>query len=589
MTHPTDVREERLTEREQSIVGARAALRAEREKLAADRVEADRLLAEARADRRDAARERDRARRLAGRLARVLNHREAEARRQIERREAALAADRQRFAAEVARCNAVRSEFHATAAATRDRLRDAWAAVESQQKRAATDWGEADRYFAEQTAALDARSADIDRREKELTDRRARGEADAAGLREEAAALELRVENARAALAELELRRDRARAELLGTELPSELLAVSSDGGDDLARREAELAREKAAVAALKASLDRETADLGDRRRVLTEQFAMLADARAKWHAAERQTVAEMEGVARDLRCREHDLDARERRLIRADVRRREDAHDLWQLRLRLEAWQTKLTAFEARWHAEREKREADLERRVSDAARREAELAETFAKWEKARAIERERLRAELDHWTADRDRLAKAAADFNLQRQLLDAELSTYAARALAAEELLAAAAPGRTADWAARRLAVLRKWWERIFDRKVREIDARRAESAAELAALGERYRSLHKLLAGVLEREAAVNNARAAADLAGAPSTHVVPVAAPDAELAALRGEVERIAVLMMELELPEPPDPPERELPWGFEESGAPPADVLPFDPGARAA
>ena len=317
-------RERRLAEREQALAEARA--------------EADRLLAEATAAR-------DRARKLATRFVRRLKRRHAAER-------LALDAERQKFAEQAAQFDALRSEFHTTAAVARDRLRDAWAAVESQQQRAAGEWGEASRYFAEQVAALDARAAELDAREKAAGQRLAQGEAEVAGLREEAAALEVRVRHARAALAELERRRDRARAELLHTELPGDI--IPAPDADDLAHRELLLMREKGAVAALRSSLELESADLDDRRRLAAEQLAQLAEARVRWHSAERQTVVEMEELARALGHREQALDARESRLIRADARRREDAHDLWRLRLRLEAWQTKLTAAELRGHTGR-------------------------------------------------------------------------------------------------------------------------------------------------------------------------------------------------------------------------------------------
>src|SRR5262245_50129147 len=132
MTHPTtDQHEERLAEREQAVSDARAALRAERERVASERAEAARVLAEARAANRDALRERGRARRLAARFVRSVKHRHAETRRELDRREAKLVADRARLNADLARLVELRTEFHAAAAATRDRLRDAWAAVES--------------------------------------------------------------------------------------------------------------------------------------------------------------------------------------------------------------------------------------------------------------------------------------------------------------------------------------------------------------------------------------------------------------------------------------------------------------------------
>jgi len=584
-------------ERELSLTDARARLRAERAKLAADREECERLLVEVQEAHVEATRDRDRAHKLAPRFVRWMKHRHTEERRRLDEGDKQLAVERDRVAGEFERLVALRSEFHAAAAATRDRLRDAWAAVESQQQRSQVDWTEAERYFAEQTEQLDARAADLAQREKLVADGRARGEAEVVGLREEAAALDARIENARTALAEIEAQRDRARAEILNTEAPVDLPLSAPANPADIVEREAALAREKQAVAALKESLEREAAELTDRKRVIAEQLALLTDARAKWQKAERQTVIEMEEMARELKNRETEIENRERRLIRADKRRRDDAYDLWQLRLKLESWQTKLTAYEVRWHTERADLEADLERRTSAVATRESEVEETFKKWEKARAAERERLKAELDHWAADRERLAKAAASAGLQRQLHEAELSTCAARALASEELATAAMKDGGSDRMKRRLAVLRKRWEKLFDRKVKEIDRRRAAMSAELDALTERYRRLHELLAAVVEREATTNNAAASADLKSivvgplkmpaAPASRKGPVVVP--ELEALRAELERVAVFMLDMEMPGAPEPVDDELPWGSEEEPETRPSVFQFDTAARAA
>ena len=230
--------------------------------------------------------------------------------------------------------------------------------------------------------------------------------------------------------------------------------------------------------------------------------------------------------------------------------------------------------------------------------AQRESEVEETFKKWEKARAAERERLRAELDHWAADREKLAKAAAAVDIQRQLHEAELSTCAARALAAEEIVTAATKDGGSERMKRRLAVLRKRWERLFDRKVKEIDRRRAAMTAELASLTERYRRLHELLAVVVEREAVANNTAASADLEGTivgplkmpapPSPSPRSGSAVVPELAALRAELERVAVFMLDMELPDVREPADQDLPWGSEEEPIAPS-VFQFDTAARAA
>ena len=145
------------------------------------------------------------------------------------------------------------------------------------------------------------------------------------------------------------------------------------------------------------------------------------------------------------------------------------------------------------------------------------------------------------------------------------------------MAAEQLVAAAVQDSGSDRVKRRLTLLQKRWERLFDRKVKAIELRRADAAAELTALDERYRQIHRLLGDVVEREAALNNTSATADLKrvlAEPVRKQLPSVHPDtaaAEMAALRYEVERLAGLVIDLELPEPLEFSDTELPWGAEE------------------
>lgn len=341
----------------------------------ADRAEAKRLLAEARSAHRTAHRERNRARKLTARLARRLKHGFDSARAQLE-------ADRAALEERIERFNEAQSNCHSTVAVDRDRLRDAWAEFAARQKRLAAEWDEVNRFHADQAAALDARAADVAAREKSEADARAKLQREVVVLREEAAALDVRVRNARQVVEELERQREQLRTELLAppAEPPLDLTvaldrAVDRDltkWAQDLAKREERLNVERASVTAMFAALGRDKAGLGDQRRVLAEQFAQLATARAGWQAAERATVLEMEQLARTLRAREADLDAREQRLNRADAHRRDEGYALWQLRLRLEAWQSKLVAFELRWHTDREHLEAEFARREAALAARE-------------------------------------------------------------------------------------------------------------------------------------------------------------------------------------------------------------------------
>jgi chromosome segregation ATPase len=361
--------EQRLSARERAV--------------AADEAESQRLLTEARAAHRAADRERNRARKLADRLARKVQH-------ALETARAQLDIDRAAVAAQIAKLNEARSAFHAASAAERDRCSESWRELDARQKRLTAEWEETNRFHADQTAALGARAAELAAREKVDADAKAQLQREVAALREEAAGLDARVRNTRQLVDELEQRRVELRTEVpapaanTGAEPPDEVKVALDRAADrdigkwaaELEERDERLRLERAAVHALFATVSKDKAELADRRRVLAEQFEQLAAARAQWQEAERATVAEMEQLARTLRRREAELDARDQRLTRADARRREDGYALWQLRLRLEAWQSKIVVYEMQWHTEREELEAEFNRRAAALARRELELA---------------------------------------------------------------------------------------------------------------------------------------------------------------------------------------------------------------------
>jgi chromosome segregation ATPase len=599
-----DGRLRQVAERERQLAEARAAFRRERDQAAADRDEAERLKREAQKLHREAARARERVKRLAARFVRRHRQKTADARGQARAERAANEMTRARLTAEEQAFEAARSAFHVAAAEERERRSEAWAAVESQQRRAAAERAEANDYFTKQDALLDARAAELDARETAVAAARQALEAETAGLRQEAAGLDARVQHARLVVEELERKREQLLGQVLAP-APAEDAArkdrvILNRGAErdlvqwatELDEQERQFNRDRAALASVKTGLDREAADLADGRRVLAEQLAALAVARSHWQRAERKTVGEMEELARGLRRREQELDTREQRLFRADARRRQDGYELWQLRLRLESWQAKLTAHETGWQTEREQAEGELRQRGSAQGNREAAFAGLLTAWGAAREREVERLRSELQVWSDDRERMAKSAAEYDRQRHEVLAELSACAVRALASEQLAADAAKDT------RRLAVVHKRWEQTFARKVREIDGHRAALAGESARVEDRYRELQRLLADVAEREAALKSRQARAELAalgepvapaaGGPVEGATPRPG-SAELAALRDEVERMANVLLEADYPEPPDPPDSELPWGSDEAPPETADVLPFTPSNRAA
>lgn len=346
-------RERRLAERERAV--------------AANEAEARQLLAEAE-------QERNRAHKLGEQIARKLHHALTTARAQLDSERAA-------FDARLAQFNHLQSEFHSASAVDRDRQRAAWADLAARQKRLTAEFDETNRFHAEQSAALDARAAELAAREQAQANTKTRLQREVSALREEVAALDARARNTRQLVDELEQRRAELRAAALATPAPgaeSHELHVALDRAADrdlgawvaeLTAREEKLNLDRAALQSLSVAVSADKATLADRRRVLAEQFAQLATAKAQWQEAERATIAELEQLAQTLRRQETELDARAARLTRADARRREDGYELWQLRLRLEAWQSKLIAYEMQWYTEREQAEVDLARRESDLA----------------------------------------------------------------------------------------------------------------------------------------------------------------------------------------------------------------------------
>jgi len=344
------------------------------------------LLRDAHFLRAAAAKDRARARKLAVRFARRVRSKWSAVRAELLARRAELDEARDRLAAEAARFQQARSDYATRATEETQRVRQEWDALDAQRQRLHAEWTELQATVGRQEEAVARREAELAAREKELARGRNQLAAEAAAVRGEAAGLAARADNARAVVAELEARRDKLHAELLaaapkanpdppGTVKFALTRAADQDLADFSAALEAEALRlvtERGALAELRARLDREAVDAEDRRRVAAEQFVLLAQARGGWQEAERRALADLEDLTHALRRKETENAARGEWLVRSDARRREEGYELWQLRLRLEAWQSKLVATERRWHAEREARDAEYARRLHALLERE-------------------------------------------------------------------------------------------------------------------------------------------------------------------------------------------------------------------------
>ncbi len=564
-----DGRRAELATHEDRLAAARAALRRERLADADRRAESHKLLSDARAVRREADRLRTRVRALAARYARRQRRVRAAPREALDANRRELDAARADVAADARKLAAEREALHAAAAEDRRRLQVERGDLDRATRRAAEDRAEADRYFRRLDEVRANRDANLKRREAALVAAKERADAELAARREELDGLESRVAHARLLLEDFEARRAAAEdAAPLAEELPPEGAVPLTSAADrdlvewalELRRQEAALKQEGAALAATKAAVERTAAGIADGRRVLAERFGHLAAARARWAEAERHTVADLEELAHALQLREGELDERERRLFQADRRRREEGYELWQLRLKLEGWRGVLTAHEAWWQTEQDRADADLAARRQRVVEGEAAFSRLVVGCAAEMGRLQERLKAELDGWAASRARLDAAADAHSAAREACAAEQARHAAAVLAVEEAVRGAVAEAGVPRAGRRIDVLRRKWERAFDRRVRDVAAERAALADERRALAARFREQHRLLTEVAAREA--DAVRRGTELERA--TLRVPDSAADSpppafaskELDALRTEVERLAHVLMTAEWPD---------------------------------
>ena len=385
-------------------------------------------------------------------------------------------------------------------------------------------------------------------------------------LSAEVEALERRAELAAGRLAELEARRGHL-ADLAVTSRADDwthgvqLVVNPQEVALQLATTERSLRRESADLEAVRAELTRRARQVHDERTVVAEQLAAVAVARHSWHVAELATVGELEAIAQQVMDREHELMDFAERLERVELDRHAKAQDLWRLRLKLEAWQGTLSAREAGIAAEEARRQTAHEARAAHLGRWESSLSGLCQKWSAARKQEVWHLRDELETLGRAKARHRLALSDCDELRTKLMGELEACASASLAASEVSRKLADLPGGHRAARhhRLAELR--YKRQFSAMRREVDERRAELAEETAASDARLAAAQAAL--VASHEAHGRAAEEARQLASERlsreqehSHRLSELAAESAqfahageELAALRGEVERLAGLL----------------------------------------
>lgn len=539
----------------------------DRGRIRAARVEADRL--------RDAAREeRDRARTLFTRLRRRFHAKWKEERdaRLAERTE--LGRHRHQLERMAEDLRVGRAASLAEMEAYRQRLHHAWEMLTEGQRRLLADRRESERAHADREAALRMRAEELAAQEKELTTQRTQAADRVRSLQSEIARLEMRAKQAQLAVQKLEGQRSRMEPSALHA---ADLVVIDGrPAGDvdqllsELQLRERELTRERVTMASAHTTLERHAAELVDQRRVLAEQTTTLLLARRAWQAAEIDTLANIEHLARQLVTRELELQARENETELAERRVREQVENLWALRTKLEGWQTQLTLQEQSVEDTRRRADAELAAKREHLQRWEAALGTLCRKWATARKRELHQLRREVSLWSEARARHRLALADIDAARQELLAEAARVAEQSLAAEQLLSALTDDGAKTSANRRVRVLKRKWEAHFAEFLKDIVARRFALSIEAGDCDDRYRKLERQMQEVGERRTELladeqrfeaeklTRSREGDDREAVLSVEAARHTRTGTEITAVREEVERMAAALMDSDvLPHP--------------------------------
>lgn len=519
---------EELTDRREELRLYRARQESYVEK---DKAKAKRLREAARRLRDAAQKDRRRARALYGRFLKLMKRKWSAERQAVEAERTTLERTRKLVAQDAKRFATDHARFTAEADAYQARLQGAWELLTDGQRRLLADRQEAERTVARQQEVLDRRTAEVKAQEQALGSARGRVEARVQDLLAEVARLDVRAAHARAAVQKLEERRGALEAGTLPAVEVGGIVVGSADLFPDrvaldeppapveelmagLMVQRQDLDRERRSLALARTELERRAGEIADQRAVVAEQVAALVVARQMWQTAECQTVAELEDLARGLSDRSLAIEDRERELECVEAVLRKRADDLDALRVRLEGWQTALSAHEATAAAARDRAEAELQAKRDHLTRWEGALAELCRRWSAARKRDLEKLRDEMARWAEAREAFLAKAAGLEQQQSELAAVAARVAGRDLAVQVAEYRLLGGDRPRLARRALRVHRRRWESHFVALLKDLSAKRKALASEAAAADERCRALTRAAAEATERAAAATEAEQA---------------------------------------------------------------------------
>ncbi|MBL8795534.1 MAG: FHA domain-containing protein [Planctomycetia bacterium] len=312
------------------------------------------------------------------------------------------------------------------------------------------------------------------------------------------------------------------------------------------------------------AQLETLAGELADQRLHLAEQYQRLVNAREAWRAEHEAATSAVEEAAHRLHAREGAIRQRERALETTERHQAQLENQAAALQRHLEGWQSRMTARETSWSAERDRLLADVQSREQLAEQRLTAVGQLHERWQRRR-------RKEVQWVQTERAAAAKARKEFTTLRQRwlerhgeLDREQRSLAERALAIEQFQQecigkAAHPAA----AARRLERLRQRWANLAAAAQKSLNQEREALEQEGKELEEYHGRLAKQADHISSKEAELGEKLAdweKAQLAAhedmnrlRADMHLATVCRDRYEMQVndLRDEVERLARLLLD--------------------------------------
>jgi pSer/pThr/pTyr-binding forkhead associated (FHA) protein len=254
------------------------------------------------------------------------------------------------------------------------------------------------------------------------------------------------------------------------------------------------------------AALERLASELAEQRVQLAEQCERVLWTHQRWTEEQRNVLRNLEEFGLRLADQDRDLQAWAQAVEQAEsvVRQHQAAAD--HLRNHLEGWQSRLSACETAWRAERERLLAQVEGREELVRRQLGALTELRKRWGERRKQETKRLQSDHDSCLTYRQQYVTLWEDYLRKTAAADQQQRSLAQQALALEQYRLETL-GSDANTVAveRRLERLQRRWATLSETSDRQVAEQRLSLEAEMARLKQYAQAVRDQALAVTRRD------------------------------------------------------------------------------------